>query len=136
MPKNKRPKTLLAKKLIQYRERVGLTQQNVSDILGVKRSTYGYYEISVCPPISILKKLANMYNVSIDELTGEYPAISATDASEETILKAAQPEVEYGATIAQCNADERELLLLYRILPQELKAQAKNDLRALTNRMD
>ena len=133
MPETKRPKTEIAKKLIEYRNTMGFTQQKVADILGIKRSTYGYYEIDICPPISILRKLANMYNVSIDEITGEYP-----DARpKEQQFKAGEPEnngtVGVGAPL---NADENELLMLYRLLPQKLKLQIKENMSALADKLD
>jgi transcriptional regulator with XRE-family HTH domain len=110
---------------------MGFTQQKVADILGIKRSTYGYYEIDICPPISILKKLANMYNVSIDEITGEYPDVRASELK----LKAGEPEGGAGMpTLPQLNADENELLMLYRLLPQELKQQVKKNISALADK--
>lgn len=131
MQEMKRPKTEIAKKLIEYRNAMGFTQQKVADILGIKRSTYGYYEIDICPPISILKKLANMYNVSIDEITGEYPDVRASELK----LKAGEPEAGAGMpTPPQLNADENELLMLYRLLPQELKQQVKKNISALADK--
>ncbi|MBQ7289109.1 MAG: helix-turn-helix transcriptional regulator [Clostridia bacterium] len=133
MPKSKRPKTQLAEKLIEYRQEFGFTQQKVSDILGIKRSTYGYYEIDVCPPIAILKKLSNMYNISLDTLTGEYPLVEPVGPE---ILKVGQPESEYVTAITQKNADESELLMLYRILPAELKSQVKEIVKGFADKLD
>lgn len=133
MQRARRQKSEIAKKLIKYRKAMGFTQQKVADILGIKRSAYGYYEIDVCPPISILKRLANMYNVSIDEITGEYQG--ATEANIEQNAKTLETTAGM-QTPPQLNADETELLMLYRLLPQPLKQQAKANVSALADKLD
>lgn len=58
-----------AEKIKFYRTEAGLTQDKVSQLLGIKRSTYAYYELGKSTPKhSVLKKLAAMYKLSIDEL--------------------------------------------------------------------
>lgn len=61
-----------AEKIKLYRKEAGLTQDSVSQLLGIKRSTYAYYELGrSTPKHSVLKKLAAVYKKSIDELLGE-----------------------------------------------------------------
>ncbi|MDU5912873.1 MAG: LexA family transcriptional regulator [Anaerococcus vaginalis] len=59
-------------KLKQLRKERGLKQEDVAFKLNMSTSAYGYYEQGkTTPPLYNLKKLANLYNISISELTGE-----------------------------------------------------------------
>lgn len=59
-------------KLKQLRKDRGLKQEDVAFKLNMSTSAYGYYEQGkTTPPLYNLKKLANLYNISISELTGE-----------------------------------------------------------------
>lgn len=59
----------LATILKRYRKNAGLTQQQVADIIGIKRSAYAYYEVGKSlPKLATLTKLASMYNTSVDNL--------------------------------------------------------------------
>lgn len=56
-------------KLKILRNKKGLTQQDLSDILHIARSTYAQYELgSREPDYETLKKIAQFYNVSLDYL--------------------------------------------------------------------
>lgn len=58
-----------AKKLKEFRKAAGLTQQQLSNILGIKRSAYAYYEVGkTSPNLETLTALSKLYNVSIDDL--------------------------------------------------------------------
>ncbi len=62
----------LSEKLKSLRKKAGLTQQQVADAVEIKRSAYAYYEIGKSSPkLAVMKKLAALYNVSVDELLGE-----------------------------------------------------------------
>ena len=53
------------------RERYGFTQEEIAKQLGVSRSSYSHYEKGdVKPKIKYLVKLANIFNVTTDDLTG------------------------------------------------------------------
>lgn len=58
--------------LKKYREAMGLSQQELADRLGVRQSTVGMWENGTNKPRhSTLIKIADFFNVSVDELTGE-----------------------------------------------------------------
>lgn len=58
-------------KLQYLRELHDMKQQEVADALGVSRSTYANYESGRrAPDINILMHLADIYGISLDELTG------------------------------------------------------------------
>ncbi|MCR4614534.1 MAG: helix-turn-helix domain-containing protein [Clostridiales bacterium] len=53
------------------RQRYGFTQEEIANQLGVSRSSYSHYEKGdVKPKIKYLVKLANIFNVTTDDLTG------------------------------------------------------------------
>ncbi len=59
----------LAEFLAYKRREHNYTQQDLAKLLGIERSTYAYYENGKTDPaIDIIKKLANIYNISIDEM--------------------------------------------------------------------
>ena len=63
---------MLGEKIKLYRENKNMTQGEIADILGVKSSTISKYEAGTLEPnIESLKKLAELFEVSIDELIKE-----------------------------------------------------------------
>ena len=57
--------------LRQLREQHHWKQTELARILGIKRSTYTYYETGKTePPLSRLLLLSKIYNVSLDTLVG------------------------------------------------------------------
>jgi len=62
---------LLAKQLVYFRKRKGVTQQEVADALGFSRATYAHYEIGRREPDNeMLQKLADYFGTSTDSLLG------------------------------------------------------------------
>lgn len=62
-----------------YRKSRGLTQENISNRLGIKRSTYAKYEIGENQPdYKTLERLADFFNISTDELLGRSSYDSTT----------------------------------------------------------
>ena len=61
---------MLEERLIDLRLEHNLTQDEVSKIAGVARSTYSTYENGVKPPLDVLINLSEHYNVSLDYLVG------------------------------------------------------------------
>ncbi|MDE6123934.1 MAG: helix-turn-helix transcriptional regulator [Eubacterium sp.] len=58
------------KRIKELRKEKGITQVNVSTNIGVEESYYGKYERGVHDiPLSVLIKLADFYNVSLDYIT-------------------------------------------------------------------
>lgn len=61
----------IGKTLRDLRKKLGLTQQNVADSLGISRVNYTRYETDVsCPDFDTLVALADFYDVSLDYLFG------------------------------------------------------------------
>ena len=63
---------MLGEKIKIYRENKNMTQNEIAEILGVKPATVSKYESGTLEPnIESLKKLTEIFNVSIDELIKE-----------------------------------------------------------------
>ena len=60
---------MLGEKIKLYRERRNMTQSEIADILGVKAATISKYEAGTLDPnIESIKKLAQTFGITIDEL--------------------------------------------------------------------
>ena len=60
---------MLGEKIKLYRESKNMTQIEIAESLGVKPATISKYESGTLEPnIESLKKLAEIFNVSVDEL--------------------------------------------------------------------
>ena len=75
----------LSSKIKALRKQKKQTQQNIADLLNVRRSTYGEYERGkILPPMDKLKVLADHFGVTIDYLIGnEQPEENEIDVSEQ-----------------------------------------------------
>ncbi len=59
-------------KIKKYRKERGLTQQNLADLLSVRQNTVCLWEQGKRnPSISVCKKLADVFGVTVDEIIGE-----------------------------------------------------------------
>ena len=62
------------KRLRFLRKKAGLTQTDLGDVLGVSKRVISYYEKqSKYPPGKFLPKIAQMLNVTLEELLGTTP---------------------------------------------------------------
>jgi transcriptional regulator with XRE-family HTH domain len=62
---------MLKERLKSLREDKDWTQQNVSEMLFIGRSTYSAYETGAnCPPVEVLIRLSRIYNTSVDYILG------------------------------------------------------------------
>lgn len=63
---------MLGEKIKKYREKKKMTQMEVAEVLGVKPATISKYEAGALEPnIESLKKLAELFVISVDELLKE-----------------------------------------------------------------
>ncbi|WP_367276137.1 helix-turn-helix domain-containing protein [uncultured Oscillibacter sp.] len=66
-----RVRDILAKRLRKCRDEAGLTQIKVAIYCDITEKAYQNYELGVHEPkVSILARIARLYNVSIDYLVG------------------------------------------------------------------
>ena len=63
----------LGKKLKELRKSENLTQEELAKILGISRVNYTRYETdAVRPDYETIVKIADYYNVSLDEIFGRF----------------------------------------------------------------
>ena len=82
---------MLGEKIKKYREEKKMTQTEVAEVLGVKPATISKYEAGALEPnIESLKKLAELFEVSVDELLKE----DEFDVSKINVLKVLREQKE------------------------------------------
>ncbi len=112
--------------LRNFRTENNYTQQNIADYLGIERSTYAKYELSRNPEIDIIIQLAELYNVSVDELLGDYKAKATGKKNIKPFTKAAAPN---NGNESNLSLEEIRLLNLFR------KSIRKNEVIAFARRI-
>lgn len=97
-------------RLLELRKLKGVLQRDVAKALGVGTSTYSYYERNVhCPDSDTLCKIADYFNVSLDEVFGRTSSDIFDDA----------------------RIEQFELLQLYRKMTSEEKSNLVGYARGL-----
>ena len=77
-------KISFTQRLIELRKEDRKTQEEMANILNVKRSTYGAYERgTILPPYDKIEAIAKYFNVTVDYLMGN--SIVNADASSSTV---------------------------------------------------
>lgn len=101
-------------RVIYYRKRKNMTQNDLADALNIPRSTYAYYEKrSANIPQSLLIKIARVLEVSPNVFSDNIePSVNITPLSNNT-SNPIEPFVVTG--------NEQKLLTMFRNLPDELK---------------
>ncbi len=122
----------ISQKLRGIRKTCGFTQQQVAAVLNVDRSTYTYYETGkTTPDIRTVKALADLFNVSVDELLMDEEIVGAvaeseSGANEEAMAKDAADLPE---TANKLTRAEREVLLYYRALSAQDRQMILQEMR-------
>lgn len=93
------------KRLTELRNKLGLSQEQMADELGVKRSTYAKWENDTNQPTRKLKSIAAYFHVSTDYILGRTDNPNASPA----------PST---ATTPPITPQDRELLRKYHELDQ------------------
>ena len=79
---------MLGEKLKLYREKHNMTQKEVAKILGVEPGTISKYELGMIEPnIESIKKLAEIFNLKIDELLKEEEKFDITKVNVLDVLR-------------------------------------------------
>ena len=72
--RNNQGRNDFGRRLVTLRRRAGYTQAEFSAEVGMSRRTLPYYEKrNGCPGLHILRRMAQVLNISIDELVGAIP---------------------------------------------------------------
>ena len=112
----------LCDKIKLLRTKMGLTQLNVAELIGVDRSTYTYYELGkTVPSWDIIKKLAKIFNVSYYDLLEEENKLIASDIS-------ASEGSSVLDSLNNLNGSEKNIILSLRLLDGSKRTSALNDI--------
>lgn len=108
--------------LYTLRKAAGLTQGDLAKQLGLDRSSYAYYETGVSlPNFENLKRLADIFGVTTDYLLGRRrPHQTVTVVRDSTPL---HDGADAARSLSLLPTDERDVLMWYRQLSEEEKAQ-------------
>lgn len=88
----------LNEKLKILRKQKNLSQEQIAEYLGVGQTTYSRYEdLKTYPDIFIIKKLANLYGITIDQL------VSDIDEEEYTIKVTEEERVALNNLVKKIN---------------------------------
>ncbi|WOC33238.1 helix-turn-helix domain-containing protein [Caproicibacterium argilliputei] len=116
----------LGQQLRTLRTKNGYTQQQVSELLNLDRSTYAYYETNrTTPPLSTLKQIAAIFNVSVATLLendDNMPLVSDPEGLTFT-------EFDHNMShIYELRPEERRLVALFRLSDTETKSEVLTEL--------
>ena len=124
-----RMKMTLGESLKTIRKRFNMTQDEVAVFLGVSRSGYTYYETGKSEPsIDTLKKLATIYDITVDEILSmpSKKVMGRKIAEDDIAASGADP-------IMFMKKDEKSLVMAYRLASKENKEKILSEAFALAS---
>lgn len=124
-----RMKMTLGESLKTIRKRFNMTQDEVAVFLGVSRSGYTYYETGKSEPsIDTLKKLATIYDITVDEILSmpNKKVMGRKIAEDDIAASGADP-------IMFMKKDEKSLVMAYRLASKENKEKILSEAFALAS---
>lgn len=113
-------------KLKEFRKSRKLNQQAVADVLNCSQAVYSRYESGDRePPLEVLIRLADFYNVSLDELVGRVPMLIEVIHGDPPPLGDDEVELVFEKDEKTPSADELERMITDIVL-RELKKQKES----------
>ena len=114
----------LNERLIELRQKRGLTQTQMAEHLGVKRARYNAWEQAISQPdIEFLKKIANFHNVSVDYISGNTDMKNAEIDRKESL----DPDIRViqRAATEMSPEQRKEAIKMWNFLFKEVISDAK-----------
>lgn len=116
---------MLSEQLRTIRKANRYTQQQVSDILNIERSTYASYETGRNrPDVALLQNFSKIFNVTVDFILSINPKDEIIVYDEIVAYK----KRNNGVLLSELSKDEREIIGLYRLCDDEGKDKIRNTL--------
>lgn len=116
----------LSENLKKFRAQLELTQGDVAQLINKDRSSIAKYESGAAQPsFAVLRSLAKLYDVTIDELCGNTAAPVITFRSED------KPEKAYNSLISKFDKQEQLTILKFKMMDDEKKQDFMRILREL-----
>lgn len=122
MENNERNNYYIRMRIILYRKKKGMTQNDVADAIGMKRSTYSYYENKATKYTpEFLKSVAKALGVSPNVFD-----LNAILDDETVVIPRLENEFSEVPEPFSATGNEQKLINLYRILSNEGKINTYN----------
>ncbi len=119
----------LAANLKKFRKQTGLTQAAVANTLGIERSRYAHYENNTTPSAENLRKLALIFDITLDELMSPH--------SGENFMREKNPNIIFeDFMLNELRSDEKALVIKYRLLSEEAKDALIKQIEAKINKSE
>lgn len=116
----------ISENLKKFRQQLKLTQGDVAGLINKDRSSIAKYESGAAQPsFAVLRSLAKLYDVTIDELCGIEPTPSFVVRSEDN------PDSAYASLISKFDKQEQLTLLKFKMMDDEKKKDFMRILREL-----
>lgn len=128
-PKNKNEKSITGIMITRARKAHGLTQEEVANILKIKRSTYAYYERNISPTFEVMSQLSILFNTPVHVLMYGYP-----DPKEHIILNDDQINIWGPEKFGHLTKEESAILSNLRMLPLNLRHKIEREIFDLANK--
>lgn len=117
---------ILGRKLRNLRKQFKMTQDDVAFILNMSRSSFSKYETGMSnPPLPVLRKLANIYNVGLEYLIfDENVRIEMNDPQNEDESNSEMPFSQ----ITDLRAEEKQIIGKFRTMSDDEKKELMKQL--------
>ena len=77
---------MFSENLKKVRQKLGLSQKEIAEKIGIQQAQYSRYEVSTSPSTEILEKLVKVFNINVNYLlTGEGSMFITPELSKETL---------------------------------------------------
>ena len=124
----------MGRTLTALRKAHHLTQEQVADILKIKRSTYAYYERDITPTLENIKKLSVLFNTSVHFLL--YGTEEDIFDYDPILNDSALDDLDPKINLKELKKDEAKLITQYRLLSSQNKEKIKKEVDDLCNKSE
>ena len=136
------------KRLRELRKEKNLTQGQVAYALGIKLNTYAHMEKDgKRPSADMLKKLSELFFVSIDDLTGinnQQPLLEGLHTEKNTLVFKSDENVlgvefkkhEMPMFIKDMHSTEQDIILMYRMMSEDDKQKVNRYVKRTFEKKD
>lgn len=113
---------MLSEQLKKIRKANRYTQQQISDILNIERSTYASYETGRNrPDVALLQNFSKIFKVSVDYILNINPNEELAVYDESVSYK----KKSNGLLVSELSKEEREIIGLFRLCDEQGKEKIK-----------
>ena len=125
----------VSEKIRECRRECGFTQQMVATALNVDRTTYTCYESGKTEPgIDSLAQMSKIFGISLNELLACYEDNTPTVSVASPVISFRTGEGD-GLSTRGLSKDEKEFVILYRMMGEKEREELMKKGKALFNKM-